>query len=1087
MGLLSRIKDLGVAKGPKFSYADGSNTACAIPSVQDKSVPSKDRAQRQWRPPKMVEPDSMDEFQEDGDRIDLGSLSTDAMVFRMKVKRNGKIETCSVLKLPSSLPSSTQSYKQAPNTYNILLVDVSASMSSFWNPIQEGWNKHIAPQLKGRTIIYTFGTSVVFRRMGTTLKETDFDGGGTDLTGALQTLINEVYVCKEKYVNIFIVTDGDHNSSDVAPRSVIDQIQSPLGKICNVYILGVGDSFPVQYSVDIRSRLHNGSLNFPYIFWAKHKSDIWERITEISNICNGSVLTVKLEIPGFAMPGLVRRSIFTLNEWVYFSCDPSNVQKLGIRYGENSAFLELAPQEANIAMLEELFRQWNSLIIQRNGRKEDVPRDIFNFMEGAILCLEEPCENVKSHSISQRQLRKELKSRKLALREQLSKMKIILTTTKFENQLELADKILSTTVITGKYKMKYLKYKGYTDADYAEYCREFEQVYKQHIAILRTLPVTLDDCCRVTMTSTLSDLQDLDFLKLLQECNKFEFLKTFTISGIPVISPIRDSVGMNPWSYSVSEILTSPYAIMSQVAMESYAGMKRTYGANKLVQLKDSDDDTRYNAVIPIFPPSFAKAMQPIVWTRLYAMCVTFALWKNPHVINYDLHMASLAAAWVFSLYENPSVPRPQHALIRMKSIEATAQLYIEMPRYAKYIKALHMKPSQALMTESLEMFDGKSLKCESLVKPIFFLYMSENYVRTSRPNDVAKTVRFILMEYIGRCLSKYISIKGSPYTDFFAEFLADEYLKRNFFKTFMSDVKASIAGSEILLLESYYTFEEASKAAKQIAQEHLVNQKKKLTTHLPLKIHVERLKKLKNVSLAGDISWFTLKVFSKEIGLADAVIDELFSEKNLFVYTAHALQYRESRARLSHPTKTYSESVDFVSKKVLEECSQNLLIEFYAEHVKSLEESWLKAYQQTHTEVIKPMSLQQIITEARIRGIKVTDDTFDQVYKRYRPDTRLLGNACQARACPYFLLPSKRYNQHATVERKYLKQHFVHGLHRNAYLLREKDEINSKHNLEQISKTGVPSIIPEQVWKRLSTEFRNLQVIYKEIAQGSV
>ena len=42
----------------------------------------------------------------------------------------------------------------------------------------------------------------------------------------------------------------------------------------------------------------------------------------------------------------------------------------------------------------------------------------------------------------------------------------------------------------------------------------------------------------------------------------------------------------------------------------------------------------------------------------------------------------------------------------------------------------------------------------------------------------------------------------------------------------------------------------------------------------------------------------------------------------------------------------------------------------------------WKKEYLSAHQHVVKPLSLEQIVSEAQVRGIDVTEDTFKQKYR---------------------------------------------------------------------------------------------------------
>ncbi|XP_064110486.1 uncharacterized protein LOC135218252 [Macrobrachium nipponense] len=1096
MDLLQKMKALAAEPAPKEVTE---NDAAAISRAnrmkraqlllaRDRSVAAENKIQKAWTPPKLVAPTR------DGSEVDedlstltsLGKIETDAalFVFQEEERNNDAVKLHHILRMPSSLPEVGKTTENSSSSvFNVLMVDVSGSMNRYWESVMDGWNNHVAPKITGETVIYTFSSSVTFRGLGSTLEKKYFDAGGTDLTGAFQTIVNEVYQCKQKYVNVYLITDGDHNSTEVQPSSVIDVMEYPPGKVCNVYILGIGCDFPVEYSVDIRSRLHSGSPNVPSLFWAKNVDSVVGELEDISEIVyNEACFTAKLSLAGSLLPGLSQRNVFHKSEWVYMPYQPEKLKELEIIFNKHVGTLFLEPQEGTVEVLKEVFCQWNSIIIQRHRKGKTIPDGILEFKERLFRPRVKTTDHGKK-SIRQRIQNKELKAHDMQFRQELAQLKAILIKEKFENPLELAENILSTTVTRSKYKTRSLQLKGHTDEDYTADSQAFLKVRSENLEKLKTIEETPDDCCRVSLTSTITDLQDPDFPEMLRDYDKYSFLKSFTITGIPVFAPVRDSVALNPWSYSVKKMLRSPYTIMSQVVQESFGDYREPKGDHKMVQVKEDDEGSSFNAIVPVFSAKNVKVMTPFVKTRLYTMCVTFAITKNPHLIDFNIHIAALAATWVKCLHENPTLPRAEHALLRMESIEATAALYMDEKRHANYCTSLIDDTPQALMTEGTVKVGNATLKCESIVKPVFFLLMMKKSLGTLDSVKILDIMRLILVEYAGRCLPSYKVGDNSskPYSYFFAESFADENDRREWVINYIEEMESEIYGNNRELLEQFYTLENVSKAAKKVADTKVVELNENLSCKIPLKINMRRVERLRNVSSAGDISWPTLKIFAHHIGLDQEQVDSLFSEESVFIYISHALRYRQSRDRLSNPMDNFAESYAFVLSKVTDECSRDVIDKFRSELVSIMEESWLKAYFDAHSETVQPMTRQQVITEAQRRGIEVSEDTFDQVYKRFRP-TGLLSNACQTRACPYFLQPRKTYNQHASVERKKGVGVFVHGLHKasHAHRAEDVDEIISVISSGSLTNKRTP--IPEDAVRNLSSEIGFLKVRYQEM-----
>ena len=86
------------------------------------------------------------------------------------------------------------------------------------------------------------------------------------------------------------------------PETVIEKMSVPHGKVVEVFLLGVGYSFPVQYSLDIRSRLHNGSSACPTLFWAKEKNQLEFEMFHILDQMRKNETSFFVSIPAKVLP-----------------------------------------------------------------------------------------------------------------------------------------------------------------------------------------------------------------------------------------------------------------------------------------------------------------------------------------------------------------------------------------------------------------------------------------------------------------------------------------------------------------------------------------------------------------------------------------------------------------------------------------------------------------------------------------------------------------------------------------------------------------------------------------------------------------
>lgn len=557
----------------------------------------------------------------------------------------------------------------------------------------------------------------------------------------------------------------------------------PPGKTVDVYLLGIGYSFPVSYSVDIRSLMHNGSASVPTLFWAKEVDDVEDRLSEIGNELNSGLVKLTLNHKGYVLPGSDSTETIHFGEWIYFPEIPDKMPELTLRVNEMEPW-SLAMKARMISLpllLNEVYRQWNSVMIQRYRKKLQIPMETFDLMDSFFKHLLEKMKSEVSDkdNITTRLAKKHMKTCETSYATLLNESKrLIGIEGKYLSEIELAEGILKTTVTSGKYGLKNLKMKGHSSDDFLTDVEKFRRIYisiKQ--SILNLDPPTPEECCRITMTSTLQDLQDPHFLDILNE-NKFDLLKTFTMTGIPMFAPVRDSSQINPWTMVIKHILVTPFTILSQRAIEEYVGMVGDAGVeDKDVVLQENEESTRFNVVVPTIPAEAAAVLKRLVRTNLYSMLATFCILKHPHIIDHNAHIAALGCAWVKSISDHPPENRPEYIKDRLKSLDATAKLYMDRDAITQYLNVLVCEPKQALMTESTNTYKARTIKCESMIKPMFFIHLD---TMKFTKEQIVSLLMLMLAEFIGRCLSHFKAPDhDTPFTEFFAVELSDAEKKK--------------------------------------------------------------------------------------------------------------------------------------------------------------------------------------------------------------------------------------------------------------------------------------------------------------------
>ncbi|KAK7051423.1 hypothetical protein SK128_015162 [Halocaridina rubra] len=968
--------------------------------------------------------------EEEGEQ-ELGKLGNakDGNEYQKGNKRTGE-KRHTLLKIPSRLPKELCNFNEADQVFNIVMADTSGSMEKRWPLVINAWQEYVAPKLNGRTRMYAFDYQV--RSLGCRKHFTNKDYGGyaTDLTAALETIRLEVEKSLEANIRVFIITDGGHNynSNYKEPETEIIQMKPPDGKVIGVYLLGIGLEFPVNYSIDIRSRLHNWKANVPTLFWAKEDSDIEDQIRIISEEIVEKPTTLKLNVEGYIVPGLDKVSFIQLGEWLYFPQSPEELPMLQVE-GHEEKSLTIHYRDITLRQLvDELFLQWNSVLIQQHRRKATVPTETLSLMRslfnGTLKKVKEDSCNTKS--LKTRLQVKHQKTYSLKFSALMNQTKNILTIThKFTDEIKLAEALLKTTVTPkNKYAQKVLMMKGHGQNNFESDAKEFRKLYKAAEDQIMKLPTPqLEECCRILATSTLVDLQDPYILLMLDE-SKYDFMKTFTMSGMPVYASIKDFSHINPWTMIIHHIVGAPYAIISQSAIELYADQAIQFDSEeKSVILTKGNIESKCNIVIPIIPANAAEVLQPLICSNLYAMMATFSILRNPHIIDHDIHLAALGCAWLTTIRTHPLCKRPQYIRERLDNITATAKIYTKRSSVKTYVNALIDNPNQALMTLSTQTFEGHYIMCESLVKPMFLLYLMKDRLTDLQKEQMLK---MLLAEFIGRTLPLHTNKMATPFTKLFAKNVYDQNEKKTWAKKNHQVLMKQVKNCKTLLAQ-FYTVEELETTIKKEIKDTFYSLTENHLDDDNLCVNMTMIQKLSNVGKCGNVRASDFKVWAEEIGVISTIIRKAASPKQIAVYVVEALQNRHSRYRESKAAMAKADVMSIIREKVKQETSCSYRITVTEELTSRATRQWEEEYMSIHKAVAMPMTPAEIIRNAQEKGIQVDDNNFHLVY-RYNDKVELLRNACQISGCPHFLVPHRNFNQHLTVERR--MGNFPHALH---------------------------------------------------------
>ncbi|XP_018021043.1 uncharacterized protein LOC108677337 [Hyalella azteca] len=675
-----------------------------------------------------------------------------------------------VLSIPSGM-AGAPSGNTTPY-YNIAMFDVSGSMRDVWPYVMTHWNTEVSRHVNGTVHIYTFSAAVKFRRNGTQLTQDDFDNSSTDLASAITTINNCVQQCRETNVRVFLVTDGHQSGARGDPAYAISQMRVPYCKTVEVYLLGVGDSFPVQYSKDIRSRLHNGSAGCPTLFWARQNHEVQREMGHIREEMLKGMSRVHVSVPGKVLPLVQDTKSEAYNgEFLYYERDPAEIMRsLVITAGDGArmpiqGLIQMA--SANF-LVSNLFKQWNAVLVQRHSNRDEIPMGVFDLMRHIFELQLNQLEPMNS-SLRFRLDRKSERGLKLEFSSMLSSTYgIISGDSRFQNEIQLAEAILKSTVQNRPHESKELETRNHGDAEWSRDIQTFKDLYLSIESQVKALPQPdPEDCCRILMCSFVGDLKDPDFLELLKE-NKTDFLKTMSFTGVPVFASHGYSRDNSPWTLNIKNICGNPYEVLAQRALQPTLDIPMDTSDDFELNLLQDNPNSACNAVVPVIPAQHCQLLQRLVRSNVFSVGVTHCILRNSSIIDHSCHLAALGVVWFKTITDHPDQSTRDHFITkRLADIEATARIYLDEPDIVKYLSVLTTAPAVALMTKGEH--QGDVVTCESLVKPLFLIYLT----RDKMPGLNIDLFKLLLLEFVGRCLASYTS--SSPHMDFFAPHLTDE------------------------------------------------------------------------------------------------------------------------------------------------------------------------------------------------------------------------------------------------------------------------------------------------------------------------
>ncbi|RXG59084.1 Sodium-coupled monocarboxylate transporter 1, partial [Armadillidium vulgare] len=718
------------------------------------------------------------------------------------------------------------------STFNFVLVDVSASMRVYSKPLVNYWNELISPLLtKEMTECFHFGSEIQFKNNDSLLNVDDFISGSTNLTSAICLINTKVKSLENKFIRIFLLTDGLHSAGDVKPDIEIAKLLIPADKTIEVFLLGFGARFPEEFAINLRSALHNGASSIPFVFWAKclnsydKYSDILEEIENIADNINNGIFKIKIDPQGKLAPDFPDIDECYLGEFIYFAASPDSLMLSLSTLDDFPLELKLNVKEVDKSFpIHSLLRQWNSLILQYICQKRKLPAFVLDVMQSIYKYYSHKLlSHGETQTISYRLIvieNKRLESKYDKLIEYLKK---IIDAGDYPPRNELLDCIsnkiskLQFDDENGDIEKQKLK-------DYIKSVKEFTVILREIKPNLKVFDSSSDEC-KITKTSMIKDILNPSLSELLLE-DKLTFMTNFTVTGMPVLISFKNSPHISPWMLCVNQNSSGSSIVVSQNTLEYSAECNSSSFNTKTVHLEEGYE-IRYNAVVPILSPKYANVMKSLVRTKIFAMLCSFCIYGNPYITDYNAHFAVLGCTWIKLLAKKHNGECSDNISQELESIYATATLYLDREDLTQFFQSLISNPKEILLRENKKKGSNKEneIRCESIIKPLFLLFLNQDKLNENICEDL---VPLILLELIGRCLAKY---KNKNYKNclcslFLQPDLSNDKKREEFIDSKSKELSKKILESFVKtrgkLLNVFYKPEDLQKTLKEFTKEEM-------------------------------------------------------------------------------------------------------------------------------------------------------------------------------------------------------------------------------------------------------------------------
>lgn len=881
----------------------------------------------------------------------------------------------------------------------------------------------------------------------------DHGGSLTNMIKPIEYIGNKIKGSKEEnHIVIFITDGGDTCVTNF--KDVLNHLVTNLkhDKRVTFLTIGIGNGFPVDVAMSIRQNWNTGK-DVPPVFWAKERQHIKREFDLASNnLEHLQKVPLDPKIAAVLAPSPLFTHISETYAGQWITVVTSNLDRLPFK------FQQQVPSSNQIL---EIFEQWlvqlQNEALNKNPKLQEMATQVLDQVDSLwewykaetknkdhsdhltikLLPDGKPIKDAKPITLSdrlrERQNNKALKTEDNMFAQMRNKMKDFADGKKleFNNRLEMASALMGART-DQKYAVKAMELCGLT-------AHEIEQVKQKFITefpdLLKSSKESVknylkdtkasqeleeDDRSVITLSSNLSQLQEPDMLDNLKSMNILDIVQFYGLVGQFVNLRVLDAAQINPWLLSIKNHATH-HRIMDSSSINDLRESLGRSGAEEVSLSIGNGEEESGNAVVPIFNEYQATVLAPFICHPFYQMVIASSATGLPGIQNFDAHSALLCARAMKILEE----PVSDFNTNLMKDITATMKiLYGGRPKMRAFIEALKDDPTSAMiMDPPVPEADDKKprIKCQAINKPMFFLWVYQDEFTTEQKLAVIKAC---LQEYIGRMMQD-----NSPNIEDW--FTIDEENSNLPEFSAPENYQQLLNGEDgwTILKECYLPSQVSKKIEAAVREYNFFGAKAGEEVNIILNSNVSKLLTTYTNMKTGPIS------FNQCYELAKRLLPE--DDFNAFKHNAdnelvlqimyHSCCHTSSLDRCTKPLISWDDATTDIKKKLLGKNSNKRVNELSETMIKTADADWIAQYNLIHCQpdaIIRSISMEDVTKIAQESNTEEAD--YD-----YNPDTGLCRNACHAKECPYYMVPSINFQNHLDSMRTNRAEMFVTGLHK--------------------------------------------------------